>query len=150
MGEVYLAEDMQLHRKVALKILPEDVAGNHDRMRRFEQEATAAAALNHPNIAHVYEIGKERCRQTDSSHQPLLHFISMEYGIANVALQAQPNPTIDFYSFATGKWTTLLSVERSKIAGFGGRVAMSPDGQWIVYSQTDQTVNDIMLVENFH
>jgi serine/threonine-protein kinase len=57
MGEVYLAEDTRLHRKVALKILPTDLASNKDRMRRFEQEATAAAALNHPNIAHIYEIG---------------------------------------------------------------------------------------------
>jgi serine/threonine protein kinase/Flp pilus assembly protein TadD len=59
MGEVYLAEDLQLHRKVALKVLPPDVAANNDRMRRFKQEATAAAALNHPNIAHVYEIGEQ-------------------------------------------------------------------------------------------
>jgi serine/threonine-protein kinase len=57
MGEVYLAEDTRLHRKVALKVLPADLASNRDRMRRFEQEATAAAALNHPNIAHIYEIG---------------------------------------------------------------------------------------------
>jgi eukaryotic-like serine/threonine-protein kinase len=57
MGEVYLAEDMRLHRKVALKILPAQVASNKDRMRRFEHEAQAAAALNHPNIAHIYEIG---------------------------------------------------------------------------------------------
>ena len=58
MGEVYLAEDVRLHRKVALKILPAAVAANQDRMRRFEQEATAAAALNHPHIAHIYEIGE--------------------------------------------------------------------------------------------
>src|SRR6266550_3008597 len=57
MGEVYLAEDVRLHRKVALKILPATVAANQERMRRFEQEAQAAAALNHPNIAHIYEIG---------------------------------------------------------------------------------------------
>jgi eukaryotic-like serine/threonine-protein kinase len=57
MGEVYLAEDAQLHRKVALKVLPAAVASNRDRMRRFVQEAQAAAALNHPNIAHIYEIG---------------------------------------------------------------------------------------------
>jgi len=57
MGEVYLAQDTKLDRKVALKILPADLAANQDRMRRFVQEAKAAAALNHPNIAHIYEIG---------------------------------------------------------------------------------------------
>jgi eukaryotic-like serine/threonine-protein kinase len=58
MGEVYLAEDTRLHRKVALKILSTELAANKDRMRRFEQEAQAAAALNHPNIAHIYEIAE--------------------------------------------------------------------------------------------
>src|SRR5258707_6023745 len=58
MGEVYLAEDSRLHRKVALKILLSEMAANQDRMRRFIQEAQAAAALNHPNIAHIYEIGE--------------------------------------------------------------------------------------------
>jgi len=69
MGEVYLAEDTRLHRKVALKILPSELAANKDRMRRFEQEATAAAALNHPYIAHIYEIGEH-----DGTH-----FIAMEF-----------------------------------------------------------------------
>jgi eukaryotic-like serine/threonine-protein kinase len=58
MGEVYLAQDAKLDRRVALKILPADVAANQDRVRRFVQEAKAAAALNHPNIAHIYEIGE--------------------------------------------------------------------------------------------
>jgi serine/threonine protein kinase len=58
MGEVYLAQDIELRRSVALKILPADVAANQERMRRFKQEAQAAAALNHPNIAHIYEIGE--------------------------------------------------------------------------------------------
>jgi serine/threonine-protein kinase len=69
MGEVYLAEDARLHRQVALKILPTDLASNKDRLRRFEQEATAAAALNHPNIAHIYEIS-----ESDDAH-----FIAMEF-----------------------------------------------------------------------
>src|SRR5205809_4524501 len=58
MGEVYLAEDAQLRRRVALKILPGELSASQDRMRRFIQEAQAAAALNHPNIAHIYEIGE--------------------------------------------------------------------------------------------
>src|SRR5262245_20202875 len=56
MGEVYLALDTKLDRKVALKILPAHLAANQAGMRRFVQEAKAAAALNHPNIAHIYEI----------------------------------------------------------------------------------------------
>ncbi|HLN99290.1 MAG TPA: protein kinase [Pyrinomonadaceae bacterium] len=69
MGEVYLAQDTKLDRKVALKILPADLAADQDRMRRFVQEAKAAAALNHPNIAHIYEIG-----ESDSTN-----FIAMEF-----------------------------------------------------------------------
>src|ERR1700720_3449 len=69
MGEVYLAQDTKLDRKVALKILPAEVASNQDRMSRFVLEAKAAAALNHPNIAHVYEID-----EVDG-----LHFIAMEF-----------------------------------------------------------------------
>jgi serine/threonine protein kinase len=64
MGEVYLAQDTILHRNVARKVLPADVSANQDRMRRFRQEAQAAAALNHPNIAHIYEIV---CRSEDES-----------------------------------------------------------------------------------
>lgn len=60
LGEVYLAQDTQLRRSVALKILPGQIADNQDRMRRFAQEAQAAAALNHPNTAHIYEIGSDR------------------------------------------------------------------------------------------
>src|SRR5947207_12232969 len=59
MGEVYLAQDTNLDRRVALKILPAEMAANQDRMRRFVQEAKAAAALNHPNIAHIYDIGED-------------------------------------------------------------------------------------------
>ena len=58
MGEVYLAEDTRLDRRVAIKILLDDVAGDVDRVRRFIQEAKAASALNHPNILTVFEIGE--------------------------------------------------------------------------------------------
>ncbi len=60
MGEVHLAEDTRLGRKVALKILPAEFVAEADRVRRFEQEARAVSALNHPNILVIYEIGKER------------------------------------------------------------------------------------------
>src|SRR2546425_8736398 len=69
MGEVYLAQDTKLDRKVALKILPADVAVHQDRMRRFVQEAKAASALNHPNIITIYEI-----EQIDS-----INFIATEF-----------------------------------------------------------------------
>jgi len=54
MGEVWLAEDTKLGRQVALKLLPADVAGDADRLARFEREAKVLASLNHPNIAHLY------------------------------------------------------------------------------------------------
>ena len=69
MGEVYLAQDTKLDRKVALKILPADVAADLTRMRRFVQEAKAASALNHPNIITIHEI-----EQIDS-----MNFIATEF-----------------------------------------------------------------------
>ena len=69
MGEVYLAEDMKLGRKVALKILGDEYTTNRDRLNRFEQEACAASALNHPNILTIHEVGNDGGR----------HFIATEY-----------------------------------------------------------------------
>src|SRR5262245_9215062 len=57
MGEVYRAHDSGLKRDVAIKIGPEEFAADTDRLRRFEQEALATAALNHPNILAVYDVG---------------------------------------------------------------------------------------------
>ncbi|HYY56400.1 MAG TPA: protein kinase [Pyrinomonadaceae bacterium] len=69
MGEVYLAQDSQLERTVALKILPAEVASDQQRMHRFVREGKATAALSHPNIAHIYEIGEA----------DRMIFIAMEY-----------------------------------------------------------------------
>ncbi|MGE0126757.1 MAG: protein kinase [Blastocatellales bacterium] len=73
MGEVYLAEDTRLDRRVALKLLPEKFTRDEDRVRRFVQEAKAASALNHPNIITIYEIG-----QTDNKHYIATEFIEGE------------------------------------------------------------------------
>ena len=54
MGEVYRARDTRLERDVALKVLPENVSGDTERLQRLQREARTLAALNHPNIAHVY------------------------------------------------------------------------------------------------
>jgi serine/threonine protein kinase/Tol biopolymer transport system component len=69
MGEVFLAEDHVLRRKVALKILPDEVVHDPERRQRFEREALAASSLSHPNIVVIYEIGAEND----------VHFIAMEY-----------------------------------------------------------------------
>ena len=69
MGEVYLAEDLKLGRKVAVKILSEEYTTNKDRLHRFEQEAAAASNLNHPNILTIHEVGSDDGR----------HFIATEY-----------------------------------------------------------------------
>lgn len=69
MGEVYLAQDTKLDRKIAIKFLNKEFSNDADKLNRFKQEAKAASALNHPNILTVYEIG-----ETDNTN-----YIATEY-----------------------------------------------------------------------
>ncbi|MEP6719625.1 MAG: protein kinase, partial [bacterium] len=73
MGQVYLAEDLNLGRQVAIKVLSHELTDNPDHLRRFEREARAASALNHPNILTVYEIG-----EADGAHFIATEFIEGE------------------------------------------------------------------------
>ena len=80
MGEVYLAHDTKLDRKIALKVLPPELAESEERRARFKREAKAIAALNHPNIVQVYSV-----EEADG-----VHFITMELGV-------------NFYEMLTGE-----------------------------------------------
>src|SRR2546421_4499455 len=104
MGEVYRAQDTKLDRKVALKILPADLASNRDRMDRFVREAKSAAALSHPNIAQIFEIGEH-----DGTH-----FIAMEF-VDGFTLRQLLSliPAVGLkYSLAEGKSIKEYSLER--------------------------------------
>src|SRR3990172_5687062 len=88
MGEVYVADDTKLDRKVALKVLPPEMASS-ERRARFEREAKAVAALNHPNIVHVYSVEEEGG----------VSFLTMELVRGKTLAEILPHHCFSLYKF---------------------------------------------------
>ncbi|MCA1624103.1 MAG: serine/threonine protein kinase, partial [Acidobacteria bacterium] len=145
MGEVFLAEDSRLRRKIALKVLPENIAQDKDRLRRFEQEAFAASALNHPNIITIHEIGetgdglfiatefidgetlREKIKKNDSSVYESVRIAEQIAAALSVAHQAHI-----IHRDIKPENIMIRSDGYVKILDFG--LALTADGQRIVYT----------------
>ena len=90
MGEVYLARDPRLDRTVALKILPDELAADPDRMQRFTREAKAASALNHPNVATIYDVG-----ESDGISFIVMEHVEGETLLARIGRRLTPPEVVD-------------------------------------------------------
>ena len=90
MGEVYLARDPRLDRTVALKILPEELAADADRMQRFTREAKAASALNHPNVATIYDVG-----ESDGIYFIVMEHVEGETIAGRIGCPLRPSEVVD-------------------------------------------------------
>src|SRR5688572_26931105 len=90
MGEVYLARDPRLDRTIALKILPGELAADADRMQRFTREAKAASALNHPNVATIYDVG-----QSDGISFIVMEHVEGETLLARIRRRMTPPEVVD-------------------------------------------------------
>ncbi|MBI3650968.1 MAG: protein kinase [Acidobacteria bacterium] len=108
MGEVYLAEDSRLERKVALKIMPAELVKDDRRVLRFEQEARAVSALNHPNIITLHEIG-----QTDVAHFIVTEFIEGE--TLRQRLARQPLELLEVLDIAIQTANALVAAHQAGI-----------------------------------
>ena len=78
MGQVWLAHDERLERDVAIKVLPPDFAADPERLERFEREAKTLAALDHPNIVHIYSVESATVEEEPGSGAQTVHFLTMQ------------------------------------------------------------------------
>jgi serine/threonine protein kinase len=124
MCEVYMAEDVILGRKVALKILPAEFIRDQDRLRRFRQEARAASSLNHPNIITIYEIG-----ETDG-----IHFIATEFIDGQTLRQRSAQGRLELFAALDIGVQTAAALSAAHEAGIAHRdikpenLMLRPDG----------------------
>ncbi len=138
-GEVYRARDTRLDRRVAIKVLPDELAADETVRARFEREATAISSLSHPNISTLHDVGNENGtdflemeRHPDTSRDVMrldLESLDMEPLIQTPFLEVLPSfgPTADwivYQSDATGRFEVYVQ----KITGAGGRWQISTDG----------------------
>jgi len=139
MGEVYAARDEKLERSVALKVLPQQLVRNEERVRRFITEAKSASSLNHPNIVTIYEIGQDRVRasqagdEADASSDPV-HFISMELVSGETLTQKIHQEKVDLRTLVGYIAQAAEGVAKAHAAGIvhrdlkPGNIMISKDG----------------------
>jgi protein kinase-like protein len=146
MGEVYLAWDARLGREVAVKVLGQSAATDTDRLRRFEQEAKAAGALNHPNILAVYDVG---------SHESAPYIVSelLEGDTLRGQIRAggiTPRKAVEHtIQIARGLAATHQRKTDGSPAVFLGEyrgLALSPDGRFVLALPAGEDYSDRLLV----
>ena len=154
MGEVYLAQDTRLGRKVAVKVLPTHFASIPERLKRFEQEARAAAALNHPHIAAIHDVGAEAVGGEE------IHFIVQEHlegDPLNRVLTWGPDGEYLYYNVQVAGnndiWKRRADLSEPPELVLGGELNqmlrdVSSNGDWLLFAQTEvvnSTTYDIWL-----